>query len=206
MERTAPMGGAPRELPQGLIPASKLPSAAEALAELFAEPPAVEEPQYQKAAQPEKIAEPTAEEPGADAAPKRRNIFARLLTFKRPPATIPERLFPVEQSSAEESASEARAETQAETSTDASAVMEAAERGEAVNAEIDSLVETLGVPIPAETLPSAAAAFEEIFPPEETSVEPVAGASAEVHDEENEDPDEEAQEEDSAEAFSEVPV
>jgi len=206
LERTAPMGGAPRELPQGLIPASKLPSAAEALAELFAEPPAVEEPQYQKAAQPEKIAEPTAEEPGADAAPKRRNIFARLLTFKRPPTTIPERLFPVEQSSAEESASEARAETQAETSTDASAVMEAAERGEAVNAEIDSLVETLGVPIPAETLPSAAAAFEEIFPPEETSVEPVAGASAEVHDEENEDPDEEAQEEDSAEAFSEVPV
>ncbi len=198
--------GAPAELPLGLIPASKLPPAAEALAELFAEPPVAEAAQAEKARQPAEISEPTAVEPPADAAPKKRGIFARLLTFKRPPATTPERLFPFEKSPAEEFSTEPKADMSAETPVEAVAVIEAPELGEAVTSDIDSLVETLRPPILAETLPSAATAFEEIFPPEDTPVEAIADASAEVSDQENEEPVEEAHQESSAKSPGRIPV
>jgi uncharacterized protein YjbI with pentapeptide repeats len=176
------------ESPNGLIPASKLPPAADALAELFAETPSAEKPRADNAAPLEKDVEPKAEQPATNAAPKRRNLFARLLTFKRPPKTTPEQLFPIEQDSSESAYAESLARPATEAAVEAGAEVAAepvghaephgpGERAFADYAVVAGMPEP---PIPAEALPSAADVLEKIFPPEETSAE----ASGEVRVEE----------------------
>jgi uncharacterized protein YjbI with pentapeptide repeats len=199
-----------RESPDGLIPASKLPPAADALAELFAEAPTTEKNAVVEAAQPKKVSEMKAEESATNAVPKRRGIFARLLTFKRAPATTPERQFPTER----DSAADVHAETVVEPGTEvvaetkievpAEPVHEAApqETVEPAAADFVRVMSTPEAPIPAEALPSAAEDFERLFSSQEASAE----ATAEVAGEAREEIPEAVHEEESIEAFSEVPV
>ena len=184
-----------RESPSGLIPASKLPSAADALAELFAEAPATEKPRADEiAAQPEKVSELKIEEPAADGAPKRRGIFARLLTFKRPPATTPEKLIPSEEDGSDETPAVTLAEAapevgaKAETKARTEAAAEAKPQGFDKNAGPDFAVAKgmPELPIPAETLPSAADDFEKIFLSEKTFAQAATDALTEVRDESQE--------------------
>ena len=199
-----------RESAEGLIPANKLPPAADALAELFAEAPAGEKTEVVEAAQPKKISEMKAEESATNAAPKRRGIFARLLTFKRAPATTPERQFPTEQDSAGEARAEAAAqpapdpgaETKTEIGGEPAAKGAQQEIAEPAASEFARVMGTPEAPIPAEALPSAADDFEKLFPSEEAS----AAAAAEVTAEALEEIPEAVHEEESIEAFSEAPV
>jgi uncharacterized protein YjbI with pentapeptide repeats len=203
-----------RDSPSELIPASKLPPAADALAELFAEAPASEKPREGEDARAKKTSELKSAEPEANAAPKRRGIFSRLLTFKRPPKITPEKLLPVEQEAVEGLRAETVADMVAETvaaampepgtQVAAEPVGEAERQGLAAPAPADYVVVpgTPEAPIPAEMLPSAADAFEKLFPSEETAAEVTADVAAEVSEEIRE----EVHDEEIVEAASEVRV
>ncbi|HXO43857.1 MAG TPA: pentapeptide repeat-containing protein [Candidatus Cybelea sp.] len=176
-----------RESPGGLIPAGNLPPAADALAELFADSPA----DY-KASERDGASGQRTEERAASAAPKRRNLFARLLTFKRPPKTTPEKQFPIDQNPAEAVQTEGRAEIVTETACEAAAPAPA---DFAVPATTPEPV------IAAEELPSAADDFEKLFPSEQSSPQ---AADAPPASPEQVQP--EAGDEVPAEAWSEVGV
>ncbi len=200
-----------RESPSGLIPASKLPSAADALAELFAEAPATQKPRADEiAGQPEKISELKVEEPATDGAPKRRGIFARLLTFKRMPATTPEKFIPSEEDGSNgtrtetlaEAAPEAGAKAESIVTVKAAAEAEPQELGKNAAADFRTAKGMPGPPILAETLPSAMDDFEKLFPSEKTFAQPATGASTEARDELQE----EVREPESTEASSGVRV
>jgi uncharacterized protein YjbI with pentapeptide repeats len=196
-----------REPPNGLIPASNLPPAADALAELFAEPPAVEKSHEDEVAvQPEKPLEPKAEEPPANAAPKKRNLLARLLTFKRPPKTTPEKQIPIEQDSTNGASEETLAEVRADAADKVAAESAAESAGDAQpqepgeRAAVDYSVVTgmAEPPIPAEALPSAADVLEKLFPSEETSSVAAPDLWAQVREEIHQ----EVREEEFAQAFN----
>ena len=151
-----------------------------------------------------------AEESATNAPPKRRGIFARLLTFKRAPATTPERQFPTEQDSAIEARTEAVAEPAPDLGAEAKTEVARELAGEAAPQEtvepdapeFARAMGTPGAPIPAEALPSAADDFEKLFPSEEASAEATADVTAEAREE----IPGAVHEEESIEAFSEVPV
>jgi len=179
-----------RESPSGLIPASKLPSAVGALAELFAEAPSAERSSTDKAAESPKVSERKVEEPATDGAPKRRGLLARLLTFKRPPVTAPEKLI----ASEEDGSNKTSVETLAEAGREVGAKMEAnttaepsgeTESLEFVNNAFADFAASKGMPEPpilAETLPSAADDFERLFPSEQTSAEAATDISTDMRD------------------------
>jgi uncharacterized protein YjbI with pentapeptide repeats len=162
-----------RESPQGLIPASNLPPAADALAELFAETPSGD-----NAYRSESVSEQRTEEPVTNAPPKRRNLFARLLTFKRPPKTEPANQFSIDQTPA----GGVQTDTRSEVGTEAACHAEAGVPGEPAVADFASVAAGSESPIPAEELPSAADAFEKLFPSEHASTH-VADVSTEVVEE-----------------------
>jgi uncharacterized protein YjbI with pentapeptide repeats len=174
-----------RESPGGLIPAGNLPPAADALAELFADSPA-----DNKASERDSASEQRTEERAASAAPKRRNLFARLLTFKRPPKTTPEKQFPTDQNPAEAVQTEAQAEIVTETASEAEPPADFA-----VPAGSPESV------IAAEELPSAADDFEKLFPSEQSSPQAAGAPPATPEQVQPETGDEVA-----AEAWSEVGV
>jgi uncharacterized protein YjbI with pentapeptide repeats len=169
-----------------LIPASNLPPAADALAQLFADASNDRAPVGRKSETRARVPETAGEKPAADGAPKRPGLFARLFGPKRPANRSADVSAPVAPESPEVApsgsespvaASEAHDEGPAEFS-----------GGSFVLAEIEnihrSVAESLGVdappieaPIPAEELPSAAEALEELFSPEEPSALVVAGVA-----------------------------
>jgi len=200
-----------REAPNGLIPASKLPPAADALAELFAEAPAAESSRTEKIdAQPENVLESKAEESAANAAPKKRNIFARLLTFKRPAAITPERPFPAKPDPTDGTHAETLVNAgtgvgtyaAADVAAELAGAAEPPESGERAAADFAAVAGTPEPPILAEMLPSAAADFEKLFPSEKT----FAPVTADVPAEERRDIREQVHEEKSVEASTEVGV
>jgi uncharacterized protein YjbI with pentapeptide repeats len=160
-----------QESSNGLIPASNLPPAADALAELFAETSSV-----YNASRSQSVSEPSTEEPTRTAAPKRRNLFARLLTFKRPPKTTPEIQFPIDPSPAENPQTENLAEAGAEPVGEA----EPLPAGGPADADFATVRAAPEPPIRAEELPSAANVLEELFPSEQTSAPATADVSTEV--------------------------
>jgi uncharacterized protein YjbI with pentapeptide repeats len=176
-----------QEPPGGLIPAGNLPPAADALAELFADSPA-----DNKASERDGASEPRTEERAASAAPKRRNLFARLLTFKRPPKTTPEKQFPTDQNPVEGVQTEAQAEIVTETAGEAAAP---------APADFAVAAATPEPVIAAEELPSAADDFEKLFPSEQSSPQ-----AADAPPESLEQVQPEAGDEVPAEAWSEVGV
>lgn len=182
-----------RESPHGLIPASNLPPAADALAELFAETPSGDQ-----ASRSENVSERRTEEPATTAAPKRRNLFARLLTFKRPPKTTPENQFAIDQNPADGLQTETLAEVVAKPVDKA----EPLAPGEPAAEDSAVVAATPESPIPAENLPSAADAFEKLFPSEKTSAPATADVPTEMLEEVQPDPHDQAP----AEAPSKVRV
>ena len=176
-----------RTSPEGLIPAGNLPPAADALAELFAESPSGDKP-----SQSESVSEQRIQERATSAAPKRRNLLSRLLTFKRLPKTIPEKQFPIDPNPVEAVATEALAEVVAEP------VIEAEPLAPPV---VAGLGETPEPSIRAQELPSAADDFEKLFPSEQTSSQ-----AAHTAPEGLERVQSEVQDELPAEAWSEVGV
>jgi uncharacterized protein YjbI with pentapeptide repeats len=176
-----------RASPEGLIPAGNLPPAADALAELFAESPSGDKP-----SQSEGVSEQRIQEGATSAAPKRRNLLSRLLTFKRPPKTIPEKQFPIDPNPAQVVATEALAEVVAEPVSEAEPLAPPVVAG---------LGETPEPSIRAQELPSAADDFEKLFPSEQTSSQ-----AAHTAPEGLEQVQSEVQDELPAEAWSEVGV
>jgi uncharacterized protein YjbI with pentapeptide repeats len=138
---------------QGLIPAKELPSAANALAELFPEET------------PNEHAE--AENP-AKTAPKRRNIFFRLFSPKPPDAA------PIEAPIPNESILSETAQM------DAVVVATPIEVREEDFTVVKGVAATDETSIPADALPSAALVLEELFPPESIPVEHSLSAEEEA--------------------------
>lgn len=167
------------ESPQGLIPASNLPPAADALAELFAENSSREEAQGDKVVRPPVISEMKPAEPKTEGAPKRRGIFARLLTFKRPTAKSPETVSPAAETSNVESAGEEVGAAAAQVV----AAAETRELGHVVTTDSAPAQEAAEGPIRADKLPSATDALANLFPPEETSAVTTAHTPAEAREE-----------------------
>ena len=174
----------PSESHEGLIPASNLPPAADALAQLFANEPSSESTTAEKSEPTPVLAESAPEKP-AVAAPRRSGFLARL--FKRAPKAVGASAPPVEQiapsASVELAPATPVAETpvsadgetvaaRAENSTELSALAEiprispSTENKTADDAVADVAVEA---PIRADKLPSAASVLAEIFPAEETA-------------------------------------
>jgi uncharacterized protein YjbI with pentapeptide repeats len=200
-ETTSQTASVKQESPQGLIPASNLPPAADALAELFAEASPAPEPQPQPeiALQAATISETAPSEAKSEGAPKRRGLFARLLGFNRPAAKAPDAQSPTAESPITEkqgaevtgSTSEAVA---AETGT-----QEVPTTAPPADAPVRELVEA---PIPAEKLPSATDALADLFPPEETSAVATANAPTEIR----ETAHEEVREAETAEVVRQTPA
>jgi uncharacterized protein YjbI with pentapeptide repeats len=173
---------------EGLIPASNLPPAADALAQLFAETDPAEERRGGDAAQPEKILD-SAETKSAptNAEPKRRGIFARLLMFKKPSETRLENPVAVTQNSTEEKQGETAAGPVTRVvAAGATEIPTGATIESSVNAATDTAraPETTVAAIPAEELPSAAHALAELFPPDETSQDATASVAVQLRQEE----------------------
>ena len=182
-----------RETPSGLIPASKLPPAADALAELFAEAPgAAEKPRAEETPLlPEKDSESNGEPPAAAVGSKKGSIFSRILKFKRAPATMPEKPPIVETVSETGTHSQIVASAETEVGTEAPTEVathavgapkpqDAPEAAPASFAYVSAVPEA---PILAELLPSAADDFEKLFPSEKTLMNATAHVSAEGSEE-----------------------
>jgi uncharacterized protein YjbI with pentapeptide repeats len=177
---------------EAMIPASNLPSAADTLAQLFAEAPGGGAPVAAKAPTLVTGPETAVEKPAVDVAPKRQGLFARLFGPKPPAKPTAELPAPVAQNSSIAAPSEAEIE--------AAVAVAGTCREAAVEFSGDSLVlaeipnihapaaESFTVvappaqtPILAEELPSAADAFKELF--EETSALTTADVSIEADEE-----------------------
>jgi uncharacterized protein YjbI with pentapeptide repeats len=174
-EPADPANRAMAEPQPDLIPASKLPPAADALAELFSEAPSAEEARADTAVQSAKISEMAPAATSPDAAPKRRGLLARLLTFKRPAEATANELSPPARESGEEIPSEEAGGT--------AAVSETQDPGAAAAADNLPSASTPQAPIPAEMLPPAADALAELFPLEETPATAMADATADASEE-----------------------
>ncbi|HEV3483444.1 MAG TPA: hypothetical protein VGR97_14085, partial [Candidatus Acidoferrales bacterium] len=149
---------------QGLIPAEELPSAASALAELFPEDPAppIGDPEGVEAA----ISIPRDPAPR----PKRRSIFSRFFSPKRP-STVQEEPSAALHVNGNGKPKEGAAKT---ASPETSAVKAP---GEPSAVQISNMEKPAATPIAASDLPSAAQALAELFPPEaaEAVSEPARG-------------------------------
>jgi uncharacterized protein YjbI with pentapeptide repeats len=167
-----------QESPQGLIPAGNLPPAADALAELFAETSPPPEPQPENAPQATKISEIAPSKAKSEGAPKRRGLFARLLSFNRPAAKATDA-----QSPAAESPSTERQGAEVTGSTSEAVVVSGTQEVPTTVAPADAPVaELVEAPIPAEKLPSATDALADLFPPDETSAVATANAPTEIRE------------------------
>ncbi len=210
IEASQPSGTAAPESHEGLIPASKLPSAADTLAQLFAEAPAAEPPPAEKVEQPAAILETALETPAAEVTPRRQGLLARLFKSKRQPKSAAEEPAPVAPIAPADVPSEPAVATTAVAAAEAPIAEEPATLESAseslVLAEIPKIslasadgapvVAAAELPIMAEELPPAADALEDLFRPEETSVVATPDASADT------DADDEA----IAEVLREIPV
>jgi uncharacterized protein YjbI with pentapeptide repeats len=212
-EQAGPARVAQSALPPGLIPASNLPPAADALAQLFAEPAAAEKPQAELAAATEKTSEPAAPELVAEVAPKRRGLFARLFGPKGEPGAAAERMIPLAAKLTEEPVSEMKTvtpETHDAVDPIAAKVDTTTPAESSLPVDVDvapvAVMAEAAVPIPAEALPSAAAAFDELFPPEEAPVETFAEAGTDLDEEVTEPDPQETEEDEIVEAVAEEDV
>ena len=190
-EASQPSGSAAPESHEGLIPASKLPSAADTLAQLFEEAPAAEAPTEEKAEQPQATLEAALETPAAELTPKRQGFLARLFKSKRQPTSATKESAPavavaptdVPNEPAIGATAVAVAEAPvAESPTTLEPASDSLILAEIVNI---SLAPTESGPaaeaaISAEELPSAADALKDLFPPEETSAVATPEASTEA--------------------------
>ncbi len=147
------------ETAQGLIPAEELPSAAGAFAELFPEDPA---PQMEE---PETVLPAISTSPDAAARPKRRNIFLRLFSPKRSSAVQAEPSAALRHNRNGQSKEDAAEPFTPETSTAKTPP------SESFGIELSNAVKPAATPIAASDLPSAAQAFEELFPHEAAQTE-----------------------------------
>ena len=173
---------------EGLIPASNLPPAADALAQLFGDGPATETATADEPETPPAPAQAASEQPPASA-PRRSGFLARL--FKRAPkvAEAPAPIQPSSHEPIEPAAAPQAADEPAGVSTAASPVETAATPAVESSAEPVVLAEIPRIsaptedgaaasdashhvaaeePIHAEELPSAATALADLFPDEET--------------------------------------
>jgi uncharacterized protein YjbI with pentapeptide repeats len=161
------------ETTQGLIPAEELPSAADAFAELFPEDPA---PQV---AEPETVLPAMSTPPDAAPRPKRRNIFLRLFSPKRPSDVQEEPSVTPHHNG--NRASEERA-TEPSLTPETSALKPPPEPS---GIEVPGGAEPAATPIAASDLPSAAQVLAELFPPEAAQAEvpePVSGHAERLPD------------------------
>jgi uncharacterized protein YjbI with pentapeptide repeats len=205
--KAAPTTRADTAKPQeGLIPASHLPSAADTLAQLFAEAPDAEPIAAEKSAPPAAALGPETTNPPAEAAPRKRGFLARVFASKRAQKAAAEASASAErapQASASETVVPTTAVAAPETPTEGPShalgeppiLAEIPESGAAPNPAVDA-------PISAEELPSAADVLQDLFPPEETSAIADRDVSADASEEiENQGPEQK-----SVEVSEELPV
>jgi uncharacterized protein YjbI with pentapeptide repeats len=209
--KAASATGAETAKPQeGLIPASHLPSAADTLAQLFAETAGTEAPAAEQSAPPAAALKPEPANPPAEAAPRKRGLLARVFAFKRAQKAA------TEASASAERAAEARASETVVLTTVVAATEASNEGAGAAVGEQLTLAEipenstapspAVEAPISAEELPSAADVLQDLFPPEQTSGIAQADVSAAAGEEiENKGPEQKSVEV-SEEHPVEVPV
>ncbi|HEY6905170.1 MAG TPA: pentapeptide repeat-containing protein [Candidatus Acidoferrales bacterium] len=157
------------ETTKGLIPAEELPSAANALAELFPEDPAP------PMGQPESVEAAIGIPRDPAPRPKRRNIFLRLFSPKQPSTVQEEPSAPVDANGKGEFKESAR-----KSSTSQASAVQAPAESSAVR--ISKVATPAATPIAASDLPSAAHTLAELFPPEaaEAVSEPADGESEDL--------------------------
>lgn len=205
--KAAPATRAETAKPQeGLIPASHLPSAADTLAQLFAEAPDAEATTAEKSAPPAAALEPEPANPPAEAAPRKQGFLARVFASKRAQKAAAQATASAEcapEASASQTVVPTTAVAATETPTEGPSpalgepliLAEIPETSAAPNPAIDA-------PISAEELPSAADVLQDLFPSEETSAIADADVSADAREAiESEGPGEK-----SVEVSEELPV
>src|ERR1700722_14651755 len=193
VETSATAEGHPAESHDGLIDASKLPPAADTLAELFADAPAAEAGAAEKAG----ISTDASQVPddrevaAAEVAPKKQGFLARLFRSKRAPKNNASAISAIEAPPPVESASEPEAAiasepvvvivpqneaepqelTAAEVSSDSFVLAEIPIIPSATGASAETSPEARQAGIPAEQLPPAAEELEKLFSEDETGVD-----------------------------------
>ena len=197
-ETTSQTASVKQESPQGLIPASNLPPAADALAELFAETSPPPEPQPENAPKAAKNSEMAPSEAKSEGATKRRGLFARLLSFNRPAAKAPNA-----QCAAAESPGTERQGAEATGSTSEAVAGAGTQEVPTTVSPADApAAELVEAPLLAEKLPSATDALADLFPPEETTAVATANAPTEIREAAHE----EVREAETPEVVSQTPV
>jgi uncharacterized protein YjbI with pentapeptide repeats len=236
VETSASAAGHPAESHDGLIDANKLPPAADALAELFADAPAAQAGAADKAGTSTDAPQVPDHRAvaAAEVAPKKQGFLARLFRSKRAPKETVSEIKAVEAPPPAESASEPEAaiaseppvaivpgieaEPEAlagtEISSDSFVLAEIPTIPSATGASAEASPEARQTRIPAEQLPAAAEELEKLFSEDETGVDVREGAfsreetidSAEASESADMEDEGPVELEDFDEAADEVPV